>query len=369
MSLQTPVRIRPAGDRAILVELSGLEQVLSLRALLASAPEDGQLDVVAAARTVLVTASSTAAAARIAARVRAADLAAVPPAPDSLVVIDTLYDGEDLAAVAQLTNLSIEGVIAAHSGQTWTAAFGGFAPGFAYLAGGDPSLEVPRRSSPRTAIPAGSVALAGSYSAVYPGKSPGGWQLIGRTAERMWDPSREQPALVRPGARVRFRPVRELVEIGRPAPAAAKPARPAHGVVVLSPGLQTTIQDLGRPGFADLGVTASGALDRGALRRANRLAGNPAGAAGLETVLGGLVLEAAGDQVVAVSGTPVPLTITGADGAERMVPAEAPFALLAGETLTLGTPASGLRSYVALRGGLDVPAVLAARATDTLSGT
>ncbi|NKX54300.1 5-oxoprolinase subunit B/C family protein [Arthrobacter mobilis] len=367
--MPAPVHIRPAGDRALLVDLPGLQEVLSLQATLTADPADGQVDVVAAARTVLVTASSPAAARQIAARIRAADLAAAPGAAADLVVVDTLYDGEDLAAVADLTGLSIDGVIAAHSGQTWTAAFGGFAPGFAYLAGEDTRLEVPRRPSPRTAIPAGSVALAGTYSAVYPGRSPGGWQLIGRTTARMWDPHREQPALVRPGARVRFRPVRELVEISRPAPAAAGTGKPGHGVVVLSPGLQTTVQDLGRPGFADLGVTVSGALDRGALRRANRLAGNPAGAAGLETVLGGLVLEAAGDQVVAVSGTRVPLTITGPDGGGRMVAAEAPFALLDGETLTLGTPASGLRSYVAIRGGLDVPAVLAARATDTLSGT
>ena len=95
------------------------------------------------------------------------------------MVIDTVYDGEDLAEVGRLTGLGTEGVIAAHSGQVWTVAFAGFAPGFGYMVGENQQLEVPRRSSPRTAVPAGSVALAGNYSAVYPRRSPGGWQLIG----------------------------------------------------------------------------------------------------------------------------------------------------------------------------------------------
>src|SRR5699024_7919814 len=99
----------------------------------------------------------------------------VPPAAGDVVVIDTVYDGADLAAVAEQTGLSVEGVVAAHSGEEWTAAFGGFAPGFAYLVG-PTALAVPRRASPRTAVPAGSVALAGTFSAVYPRSSPGGWQ-------------------------------------------------------------------------------------------------------------------------------------------------------------------------------------------------
>jgi KipI family sensor histidine kinase inhibitor len=83
-------------------------------------------------------------------------------------------------------------------------AFGGFAPGFAYLTGGDSRLRVPRRSEPRTTVPAGSVALAGEYSAVYPRSSPGGWQLIGRTDAAIWDLEHDPPALLRPGTWVRF---------------------------------------------------------------------------------------------------------------------------------------------------------------------
>ena len=130
-----------------------------------------------------------------------------------LVLIDTVYDGEDLAEVGQLTGLGPDGVIAAHTGQIWTVAFAGFAPGFGYMVGENQDLEVPRRSSPRTAVPAGSVALAGNYSAVYPRRSPGGWQLIGRTGARMWDLDREQPALAAPGHRVQFRAVRDIVTL------------------------------------------------------------------------------------------------------------------------------------------------------------
>ena len=114
------------------------------------------------------------------------------------------YDGPDLDEVARLTGLTAAEVIAAHTATPWRVAFGGFAPGFAYLTGGDPRLRVPRRGVPRTSVPAGAVALAGEFSAVYPQSSPGGWQLIGRTDTVMFDPARDPAALLRPGDRVRF---------------------------------------------------------------------------------------------------------------------------------------------------------------------
>ncbi|WP_427015755.1 5-oxoprolinase/urea amidolyase family protein [Pseudarthrobacter sp. P1] len=370
--------ILPAGDRAILVELDSLAAVLSLQAALQAHPLAGQLDVVAAASTVLVTAATSDAARTIAAHVRTLDLSQRPEIDAALVAIDVVYDGEDLAAVGELTGLGAEGVVAAHTGSVWTAAFGGFAPGFTYLAGGDPRLEVPRRATPRTAVPAGAVALGGAYSAVYPRPTPGGWQLIGRTDAVLWDLDRDSPALVRPGNRVQFNAVRATALA--PSAAAAATSAPespaagtaaagtAPGLAVVRSGLQSTIQDLGRPGSADLGVTTSGAMDRGALRQANRLAGNPAGAAGIEVLHGGLALAALADQVLAVAGAPVDLAITDVDGGEREVPMLAPFALLAGETLELGVPQSGLRSYVAVRGGLDAPLILGSRSTDTMSG-
>ena len=371
------VGIRPVGDRAILVELPGMDAVLSLRAFLTNQPEEGQLDVVAAESTVLITAASTAAAARIARKVRAAELSTPQGRDDAVVVIDTVYDGEDLGDAAASAGMTPEALVSMHSQQLWTAAFGGFAPGFAYLVSAVAQPPIPRRKSPRTSVPAGTVAMAGRYSAVYPGASPGGWQLIGRTAARLWDPARESPALISPGNRVQFRPVREVVAV-RDVVAAGNPksttaATPAS-VVVRASGLQTTVQDLGREGLADIGVTGSGALDRASLRRANRLVGNDPGAAALETVLGGLVLEAVHVLVLAVTGTPARLTITSATGtagmgADRCQDPEAPFALLAGESLTIGRPASGFRSYVAFRGGVDVPSVLGSRSTDLLSGS
>lgn len=372
--------IRPAGDRAILVELSSLDAVLSLQAQLIAHPQPGQIDVIAAASTVLITADSPQAVHSLAAHVRGLDLEAPADTESALVTIDVVYDGEDLDEVASLTGLGREGVVAAHSGQLWTAAFAGFAPGFAYLTGENPSLEVPRRRSPRTAVPAGAVALGGAYSAVYPRQSPGGWQLIGWTKAAMWDLDRENPALIRPGDAVRFKAVRDhaVVTEQSKAPAHRTADHQGHaGLAVRKPGLQATVQDLGRPGFASLGVSSAGAMDRGALRRANRLVGNTQGAAGIELLFGGLELEALTDQVLAVTGAAVPLQITpGADSArgsrrttaERHPACDAPFALLAGERLAVGTPTAGLRSYIGVRGGLGGPEALGSRSTDTMSG-
>ncbi|MFC4395508.1 5-oxoprolinase/urea amidolyase family protein [Arthrobacter sedimenti] len=376
--------IRPAGDRAILVELSSLDAVLSLQAQLTAHPQPGQIDVIAAAATVLVTADSSQAVRGLAAHVRSLDLDAPAEIESALVTIDVVYDGEDLDEAGSLTGLGRQAVVAAHTGQLWTAAFAGFAPGFAYLTGENPSLEVPRRRSPRTAVPAGAVALGGAYSAVYPRQSPGGWQLIGRTDALMWDLGRENPALIRPGDTVRFNAVRaEATVTAPPQPAEhqaaeGQPAQddavvPAAGLIVRKPGLQATVQDLGRPGFASLGVSSAGAMDRGALRRANRLVGNPEGAAGIELLFGGLELEALSDQVLAVTGADVPLQITPATKAEpttavRHPACDAPFALLAGEKLTIGNATRGLRSYLGVRGGIGGPEALGSRSTDTMSG-
>ncbi len=130
-----------------------------------------------------------------------------PPVPGLAaepIEIAVRYDGPDLVAVAELTGASVDAVIAAHTGQLWTAAFIGFAPGFAYLSGENESLAVPRRTTPRPAVPAGSVGLAAGYCGIYPRESPGGWQLIGTTSATLWDASLLAPALLVPGARVRF---------------------------------------------------------------------------------------------------------------------------------------------------------------------
>jgi KipI family sensor histidine kinase inhibitor len=366
---------RAVGTRAVLAELSGTQSVLALQALLLEKPLPGQLDVLAAAETVLVTADSSVSARRIAEQLLQLDLEGGVQHEGELVVIDTVYDGEDLAEVGELTGLGTDGVIAAHSGQVWTVAFAGFAPGFGYMVGENQALNVPRRASPRTAVPGGSVALAGNYSAVYPRPSPGGWQLIGRTGAVMWDLDREQPALAGPGHRVQFRAVRDVVTTAPEHPSvSAAAAEVDAGLRIIAPGVQSLIQDLGRHGHSGLGVSPAGALDRASLRRANRLVGNAASAAAIETVAGGLRVQAVGDRVLAVAGAPSELTIEALPDADtdevrqRTVPMAAPFALLDGETLTIGRPVAGFRSYLAVRGGVDVAPVLGSRSTDTMSG-
>lgn len=123
-----------------------------------------------------------------------------------VVEVPVTYDGPDLADVADRWGLSVDDAIAAHSGCDFTVAFCGFAPGFAYLTGLPRDLEVPRLATPRTRVPAGSVAVAGEYTGVYPTDSPGGWRLLGRTDAVLWDVDRDPPALLPPGTRVRFVP-------------------------------------------------------------------------------------------------------------------------------------------------------------------
>jgi 5-oxoprolinase (ATP-hydrolysing) subunit B len=130
-------------------------------------------------------------------------------APESAptTTIDVMYDGDDLAAVAEATGLGIGEVIARHSAGEYKVAFCGFSPGFAYMTGLDPALQIPRRDSPRTSVPAGSVAIAAGYTSVYPSASPGGWHLLGTTTAVLWDASSPEPALLTPGSAVRFRQV------------------------------------------------------------------------------------------------------------------------------------------------------------------
>lgn len=196
---------RRAGVGAILVELDGLEQVMGLHGALRRTPPAGTVDLVPAARTLLVIFDAGVTTAdRVVAELgqREIDPAAEPDGP--LVEVPVVYDGEDLTEVARMTGLTEEEIVARHQRPEYRAAFCGFAPGFAYLSGGDPVLRVPRRDSPRTSVPAGSVGLADQFTGVYPRQMPGGWQLIGRTDAVLWDLDREPPALLPPGTRVRF---------------------------------------------------------------------------------------------------------------------------------------------------------------------
>ncbi|OBB87682.1 allophanate hydrolase [Mycobacterium colombiense] len=198
------------GDRALMVQCGSTAEVLAWADALRAAAIPGVVDVVPAARTVLVKLDGPRRQGVIRQRLRKMDVAATTDTASERradVVIDVVYDGPDLAEVAGHTGLTIPAVIDAHTSTLWRVGFSGFAPGFAYLVDGDPRLRVPRRPEPRTSVPAGSVALAGDFSAVYPRQSPGGWQLIGRTGAVLWDLQRSNPALLTQGMWVQFRAV------------------------------------------------------------------------------------------------------------------------------------------------------------------
>ncbi|GII79552.1 allophanate hydrolase [Sphaerisporangium rufum] len=188
----------------MLVEVAGVAEVLALYETLAADPPPGVTDILPAARTLLLRFGPPARHDTVASAVRAARPATGERDAAAEVTVPVVYDGADLAEVAALTGMSEREVVDAHTGTPWTVAFTGFAPGFGYLVGGHPRLRVPRRRESRVRVPAGSVALAAGYSAVYPGESPGGWQLIGRTGLAVWDLAADPPALLRPGTRVRF---------------------------------------------------------------------------------------------------------------------------------------------------------------------
>ncbi|WP_034857886.1 5-oxoprolinase subunit B/C family protein [Sinorhizobium sojae] len=368
------MRFLPVSLTALLVELADLDETLALFASLDADPVEGIEDMVPAARTLMIRfRPELLTAERLAGEIATRDLSARIPPSDELVEIPVRYDGEDLGDVAQLTGLSVEDVIRRHTGSTFTVAFCGFAPGFGYLVGGDPALHVPRRQSPRTKIPAGSVALAGAFSGVYPQASPGGWQIIGTTPEKMWDLSRDPPALFQPGYRVRFFDLEKssvpvsAAAIKTPDAGSTECTAEALTLKVLTAPMAALFQDLGRFGQTGQGVSSSGALDRGALKAANRVVGNAIGTPCLEIIPGGFSFESSGRTVVALTGAPCPISIS--DAAGRTITAEPyqPISLESGDVVTLGHAQRGMRSYLAIRGGFHVKPVLGSASTDTLA--
>ena len=200
------MKVRVAGERGLLVEVEDLEMVHRLHAALRELDPPGMVELVPAYRTVLIVADPGQAEAldELADRLPGLELPPAEAVAGETVEIPVRYDGEDLPEVAGLTGLEPEEVVRRHTAPEYTVAFLGFSPGFPYLVGLDPALEVPRRDTPRTSIPAGSVGLAGNQTGIYPTATPGGWQLIGRTEVTLFDPARDPPALLAPGTRLRF---------------------------------------------------------------------------------------------------------------------------------------------------------------------
>ena len=217
------MRFLGVNNSAFLIELADLEETLALFDRLQQEIRRGEknlqdqekfqsqdnlqaiVEIIPAARTLLVTfdpllADET----TLETKIAGLKLEKGQQKSGKLVEIPVVYDGEDLEDVATLLKIDREEVIRRHTESHYQVAFCGFAPGFAYLTGGDPLFNVPRRASPRKSIPAGSVALAGKFGGVYPQPSPGGWQLIGRTDVKMFDLDRDPPSLLKPGDRVHF---------------------------------------------------------------------------------------------------------------------------------------------------------------------
>lgn len=367
------LQIRDAGDSGILLELEPvIDLTVNARAIaIASAVTERRLsgvrDVIPTYRSVAVhfdpmTCDVT--------RLREAllEAAATPPlsAHGSVVEVPVSYgggNGPDLDEVARFASVSPQAVIERHSGGDYHVFMLGFLPGFAYMGSVDDSIAAPRKATPRTRIPAGSVGIAGRQTGVYPCESPGGWQLIGRTALQVFDAAREPAALFAPGDRVRFIPVNDEPRTLEPRtlePLLLSPA--GRALTVIKPGLFTTIQDAGRWGYQDRGVPVSGPMDRNAYRLANALVGNPPDAAALEVTLLGPELRFESRARVAVTGADLNGSLDErAAGIDRM------HDVSGGTVLRFGERRAGTRAYVAVDGGIDVPAVLGSRSTHVLS--
>ena len=359
------VRVRPVGERGLLLETATLDDVLALHAGLEASRPDGVIDLVPAARTVLVRVDPRAiplSAARtwVERTAAAAEQHTVRDGPT--VEVDVAYDGDDLADTAALLGLTADELVRRHTDAAWTVAFTGFAPGFGYLVSDDWPYDVPRLATPRTRVPAGAVGVAAGFAGAYPRETPGGWRLIGRTAAPLFEPDAASPALLTPGMRVRFRAVAELAPRAASRGAAASGAL-VPGFVVTEPGLLATLQDAGRSGAASLGVAGSGALDRAALRIAHRLIGNPEDATGIEITMGGFRAVAQRDLWFAVTGAWGPVFLDG----REIDPYDA-HEWPSGAELHIDWFAHGARGYLAVRGGLEGRTVLGSRSTDVMAG-
>jgi KipI family sensor histidine kinase inhibitor len=371
-------RVLPLGDGAACVELgdtidAGLNaRVRALDRALAEAPVPGQLETVPTYRSLLVFYEPRLVSwseLRSALAGRAAAAGSMSGAPGGRHVIPTRYGGEegpDLAPLAARLGLTPNEAVALHAGSEYTAFMLGFMPGFAYLGLLDAALESPRLATPRVRVPAGSVAIAGRQTAVYPAASPGGWNLIGRASQRLFDPRLEPPALIQPGDRVRFAPTSELPETAAWAPP-TPPETPA-ALEVLQPGLLTTIQDHGRRGFRRLGACWAGALDAPAAEAANELVGNDALAAVLECTLTGPRLRFLATTHFAVTGADLGAVLHRPDLGAWDVPPGRRLLARAGSELAFHERRRGCRAYLAFGGGLAVPPVLGSRSTDLGSG-
>ena len=376
--MKATLRVLPQGDAAASVELGDSldlatnARVLSLDRALRRSPPPGLRETVPTLRSLLVLYDP--AALRFGALARhveaaAAGIEAAPAPPFRRHEVPAVYggeDGPDLEPLAAALGLAPDKLVARHAGAEYTALMLGFTPGFAYLGLLPGGLDVPRRDTPRIRVPAGSLAAAGRMTAVYPSASPGGWQLLGRAATRFFDPWRDEPALVAPGDRVRFVPVRERLAAEAGPRALARPTAPF--AEVLDPGLLTTVQDSGRTGYRRFGVSGAGPLDARAHAEANRAVGNEPGAPALEATLAGPSLRFLATVRFAVAGADLGAVLDRDDLGAWPVPRGAAVLARPGNVLRFAGRREGCRVAIAVAGGIDVPRVLGSASTDLLGG-
>ena len=366
------MRFLPVNLSTFMVELESLEQTMALTDSLNEMPLLGIEEITPAARTLLVRYNPiTAKVDELVRAISIRDVSKIQSKVSQSVIIPVHYNGEDLAEVAQYLGISVDEVIRRHTEHEYQVAFSGFAPGFGYMVSKGAQLHVPRRQSPRVKIPAGSVALAGEFSSVYPQASPGGWQLIGTTDLAVWDIHREEPALLKAGYRVNF------IDCEKPGVTYSLPTEnpivqkqqqgQTNDLTVLSVGLQTLYQDLGRAGLSSLGISESGAMDKSALRSANRLVGNPSDYTVLEVTQGGFKAKANRDLLVAITGANCAIEIVTAEKERYQSSVYQPIHLAKGDEIHIGRVTQGVRNYLAVRGGFDVLPVLESCSFDTLA--
>ncbi len=290
------------------------------------------------------------------------------------VEIPVDFDGPDMEGVAAELGIGPSEVVDLLVGADLRVAFLGFSPGFPYLVGLPAELaSIARHATPRTSVPTGSVAVAGGFAAIYPQPTPGGWRLLGRTDFPLFDPDTPPFALLRAGDRVRLRrqrgPIRAAVgdeDIGSPGHRKPVVVAGPRAVEVVEPGLFSLVQDGGRGSLGAIGVPRAGPADPMAMALANRLVGNDDGDAALELTARGPTLRFETDAHLAVVGAAADAASVAVDN--RPVTDGTVVPVSAGQEVTIGTIGTGLRAYLAISGGIEIPVVAGSRSSDVLSG-
>ena len=270
----------------------------------------------------------------------------------------------DLADIAKACGLTVETTIQLHKEATYSVDILGFMPGFAYFSGLNPKLRLPRLPSPRPVVPLGSVAIAELQTAIYPRSTPGGWNLIGRSPEILFDITKEQPGLFMPGDKMQIVEISldeftrqaelHLKQNSTPKTVPAEKNHPPAGTMTFKQaGAYTTIQDAPRSGLSHWGVGPGGAVDLDALQLANALVGNPINEAGLEISATGPTLLFSEDACIAWVGATCSCLVDG-----KRVPGNRPVWVGAGSTLQFQTLNPGMRTILAIGGGIDSPTIL-----------